>query len=153
MLRVDSATTLLHHVGREIGSSRPYLLDQRRIDKFAHITEDAQWIHVDTERARGSVLGTTVAHGYLTLAMVPAILADVLSVGNVESILNYGLNRVRFPAMVRSGSSVRGVVRVVSAEMHGLDVRVEYEVTISVDNSERPCCVAQPVVLYVTPKP
>lgn len=153
MLQVDRASVLLDYVGREIGSSRPYLLGQRRIDEFARVTEDAQWIHVDTERARSSVFGTTVAHGYLTLAMVPAILADVLSVDHVESILNYGLNRVRFPAVVRSGSSVRGVVSILSAEMHGLDVRVEFNVTISEDNSKRPCCVAQPVVLYVAPKP
>jgi acyl dehydratase len=153
MLQLDRASILLDYIGREIGSSRSYLLDQRRIDKFAHITEDAQWIHIDTERARGSVFGTTVAHGYLTLAMVPAILADVLSVDNVDSILNYGLNRVRFPAVVRSGDSIRGIVSVLSAEMHGPDVRVEFSVAISVETSKRPCCVAQPIVLYVTPNP
>src|SRR5579875_1338926 len=94
-------------VGRHLGYSDYLLVDQERIDRFADATGDHQWIHVDPERAASGPFGTTIAHGYLTLSLVPLLLAQVLRVEGVAFGLNYGSNKVRFPAPVPAGSEVR----------------------------------------------
>jgi len=95
-------------VGQEIGVSDWVLVDQERIDAFAHATGDHQWIHVDPARAAGGPFGATVAHGYLTLSLLPLMFESGFAVDDVKMGLNYGLNRVRFPAPVRVGSRLRG---------------------------------------------
>src|SRR5262249_54250029 len=110
-----SVTELLGSVGDELGPSRWIIVDQERIDGFARVTEDEPWIHVDPARASTGPFGATIAHGYLTLSLVAPIVMELLTVGRLHSAVNYGLNRVRFPAPVRSGGRVRGRVTVVDA--------------------------------------
>ena len=150
MRRFESPHQLLDLVGATLGTSTAHIIGQERIDQFAAATGDRQWIHVDVERAKTGPFGSTVAHGYLTLALVPVILDEVFQVDGAVMILNYGLNRVRFPAAVPVGSELRGTVEVRSAALHGSDVQAELRVTIQVPGAERPCCVAEPVLRYVT---
>jgi acyl dehydratase len=125
-------------VGRELGTSQWMTLDQRRIDEFADCTGDRQWIHVDVERARReSPLGTTIAHGYLTLAMIAQSTFDVLvEPAGITQALNYGLDRVRFLAPVKSGARVRNRIKLLAAEPKG-DGRflLTTENTIEIDRS------------------
>src|SRR5918911_2747745 len=104
-------------MGTELGVSGWVAVTQARIDAFAEATGDLQWIHVDPERARReSPYGTTVAHGYLTLAMLPVFIYDVIRLDGVRQSVNYGSNRVRFPAPVPAGSRLRGRIRLAAAE-------------------------------------
>ena len=137
-------------VGRELGVSQWTTLDQRRIDEFADCTGDRQWIHVDVERARReSPLGTTIAHGYLTLAMIAQSTFEVLiEPAGITQALNYGLERVRFIAPVKSGARVRNRIKLVAAEPKG-DGRflLTTENTIEIENEAKPALVAQALVL------
>jgi acyl dehydratase len=143
-------TTPVDLLGRsaELGASDWILLDQQRINAFADTTGDHQWIHVDTDRARNGPFGTTIAHGYLTLSLAPVIIQQVVSVGNVQATVNYGLNKVRFPAPVPVGSRVRGHVRLASASSRGPSIEAIFELTVEVEGGRRPACVAELVVLY-----
>ena len=137
-------------VGRELGVSQWTTLDQRRIDEFADCTGDRQWIHVDVERARReSPLGTTIAHGYLTLAMIAQSTFEVLiEPAGITQALNYGLERVRFIAPVKSGARVRNRIKLVAAEPKG-DGRflLTTENTIEIENEAKPALVAHALVL------
>lgn len=146
----ESLKSLLPLVGEEIGTSDWMLIDQPRIDAFAQATGDLQWIHVDPERAADGPYGTTVAHGFLTLSLIPAMQAQAFAVGNVELGINYGLNKVRFPAPVPVGSRVRGRFRLSQMEeaapvggMPGYQLTVE--VAIEVEGGTKPACVAYSV--------
>lgn len=145
-----SVTELLGSVGDELGPSRWIVVDQERIDGFARVTEDEQWIHVDPTRASTGPFGATIAHGYLTLSLVAPIVMELLTVGRLHSAVNYGLNRVRFPAPVRSGGRVRGRLTVVDATMRGDVAQVTVAVTVEVDGGERPACVAE-LVMHLRP--
>lgn len=147
MTHFASPVALLDATG-ELGTSDWIVIDQPRINGFADTTDDQQWIHVDTERARSGPFGTTIAHGYLTLSLLPAILTRVVTIDNVRAGINYGLNKVRFPAPVPVDSRVRGHVRLVSAAQRGDAIEVVYGVTIEIDGGIRPACVAEAVVLY-----
>lgn len=149
MLSLEAGSDLALHVGELLGSSRPLLIGQPRIAEFAQLTEDPQWIHVDVERARRSPFGTTVAQGYLTLAMIPTIMDDVLVVRHIASTLNYGLNRVRFPQPVPAGSTVVGTVRLSAATARSSGMLAEFHVDITVEGHDQPCCVADPLIYYV----
>lgn len=92
--------------GVDLGVSEPLLVDQERINRFADATEDHQWIHVDTERAEQSPFGTTIAHGYLTLSLAPVFFFQLLEVEGADQVINYGLDKLRFPAPVPAGSQV-----------------------------------------------
>ena len=137
-------------VGRELGASRWMTLDQRRIDEFADCTDDRQWIHVDAERARReSPLGTTIAHGYLTLAMIaPSTFEVLVEPAGIAQALNYGLDRVRFLAPVRSGARVRNRIKLIAAEPKG-DGRflLTTENTIEIENEPKPALIAHVLVL------
>jgi acyl dehydratase len=137
-------------VGRELGVSQWTTLDQRRIDEFADCTGDRQWIHVDVERARReSPLGTTIAHGYLTLAMIAQSTFEVLvEPAGIAQALNYGLDRVRFLAPVKSGARVRNRIKLLGAEPKG-DGRhlLTTENTIEIENESKPALVAQVLVM------
>jgi acyl dehydratase len=129
-------------VGQEIGSSDWVLVDQARIDAFAHATGDHQWIHVDPVRAAASPFGGTVAHGFLTLSLLPALGADAFAIDDVVMGINYGLDRVRFPAPVRSGSRLRG--RFLLQAWQPLDggAQLAVQATIEIEGQPKPACVA-----------
>lgn len=137
-------------VGGDVGVSSWLPIDQPTIDAFAELTGDSQWIHIDPERARHGPFGATIAHGYLTLSLVSRFLAEVQRIDGIAAVVNYGAERVRFPAPVRVGSRVRG--RVAFAELrdsrHGALLRST--VTIEIDGSDRPACVAD-ILTLLTP--
>ncbi len=142
---VDKVQTL---VGHHLGYSDWVVVDQERIHRFADATGDHQWIHVDPERAAKGPFGTTIAHGYLTLSLVPFLLAQVVRVENIGLAVNYGCNKVRFPAPVPVGSEVRAGASVASAESVDGGVQVVLDVTVEVRGAAKPCCAAQVVVRY-----
>jgi acyl dehydratase len=136
-------------LGRELGPGPWFEVDQARLDGFADVTEDHQWIHVDPERAASGPFGTTVAHGFLTLSLVPHLVGSLRTVEGVRMGINYGLERVRFPAAVRVGSRIRG-----RATMTGLTelgeggVQMITRTTIEIEGSAKPACVADLVSRY-----
>ncbi|GAA3663220.1 MaoC family dehydratase [Nocardioides ginsengisoli] len=145
--RVLAPDEYVASVGELLGRSGWQRIDQGRIDAFAAVTGDDQWIHVDRERAAGTELGTTIAHGYLTLSLLPSLVGEVYRVEGVRKAVNYGLDRVRFPAPVPAGSRVRAAVRLVAAERGGDRVRAVVETTVEREGDERPACVARSVSL------
>lgn len=136
-------------VGAEFGPSSWIDVPQERIQAFADATEDHQFIHVDLERAAQTPLGGTIAHGYLTLALLPAMSYEVVPHEEGDGMsLNYGLNRVRFPAPVPSGSRVRGSFRVDTVEEHEWGRQVTMKATVERENGDKPVCVAEVVFRY-----
>jgi acyl dehydratase len=135
-------------VGTETGPTDWVTIDQARINAFADATEDHQWIHVDPERAASGPFGTTVAHGFLTLSLVPYLSAQLRQVEGVRMGVNYGLNRVRFPAPVPSGARVRARATLISCERvqgPGDAAQLVNRVTIEIDGNAKPACVADVV--------
>jgi acyl dehydratase len=148
MRRFASPAELIPAIGQELGVSDWQLVDQARIDAFAEATGDRQWIHVDRARAAASPLGATIAHGFLTLSLLPSFTQALFVVEGVPSRLNYGLDRVRFVAPVPSGSRLRGRVVLASAETRADGTTlVALDVTIELEDSPRPACVARQLVL------
>jgi acyl dehydratase len=145
MLEVERPKDLLQHVGRELGPSEWLTVDQATIDRFAEATGDHQWIHVDVERARREMPGgTTIAHGYLTLSLVPRMAATLLRVTKRSRGVNYGANRIRFTSAVPAGSRIRLRQRLANVEeVAGNGVRVTSEMTVEVEGQERPALVAE----------
>ena len=135
-------------VGRELGPSSWLEVTQDRIDAFADATDDHQWIHVDAEHATTGPFGGTVAHGYLTLSLVVTMLRDVMPLPGTAT-LNYGVDRVRFPAPLPSGSRIRGrfVVEAVEKKPRGTLVRLA--ATVELEQGEKPVCVADLLLLVV----
>jgi acyl dehydratase len=133
-------------VGRELGPTSWLDVTQERIDAFAAATDDPQWIHVDPERAAAGPFGTTVAHGFLTLSLCVPMLYEVLPRSD-GMVLNYGVDRVRFPAPVPSEGRVRGRFRVVSIEETPRGDRAVIEATVECEGTGKPVCVASLVVL------
>jgi len=145
-LTVDKPAELLQHVGRELGPSDWMTVDQAIIDKFAEATGDHQWIHVDVERAKKEMPGgKTIAHGYLTLALVPRMAQTLVKVTGRKRGLNYGSNKVRFTNTVPAGSRIRlRSFKLKSVEpMDGNGYRVTSEATVEVEGQERPALVAE----------
>ena len=134
-------------VGREIGPSEWRTVSQDDIDRFAELSGDDQWIHVDVERAREeSPFGTTVAHGNLTLSLIDGLRKDLIASSGFALGVNYGWNKVRFPAPVPAGSRVRGRAEVVSVdEVGGGWWQVVTRFTLEVEGNEKPCCVGDSV--------
>lgn len=137
-------------VGKELGVSDWMTIDQARIDAFADATGDHQWIHVDLERAAAEMpTGTTIAHGYLILSLVPLLASPLLEVRDVARTLNYGCNKVRYTAMVPTGARIRARRKLLSAEPGSGGLRLVSEITFEIEGSERPACVAEIVtVMY-----
>ena len=133
-------------VGTTIGTSDWITVSQERIDQFAQATGDHQWIHVDPARAAAGPFGTTVAHGFLTLSLLPEMSDSAFSVRDVRLGVNYGLNRVRFPAPVPSGSRLRGHFTLRSFEPLPGGAQMTVEVTMEREGSDKPVCVAESVV-------
>src|SRR5207249_5221265 len=117
MLHVDTPKDLLQHIGRELGPSDWITVDQAMIDRFADATGDHQWIHVDVERARKDMPGgKTIAHGYLTLSLIPMLNHQISHINNVRNGINYGCNKVRFTSPVPAGSKVRARTKLLAAD-------------------------------------
>jgi acyl dehydratase len=145
-LTVETPAELVQHVGRELGPSEWVTVDQATIDRFADATGDHQWIHVDVERAKKEMPGgKTIAHGYLTLALVPRLAQTLLKVTRRKRGLNYGSNKVRFTSAVPAGARIRlRSFRLKSVEpMDGNGFRVTSEATVEVEGQERPALVAE----------
>jgi acyl dehydratase len=135
--------------GQHLGFSEWHAIDQQQVDRFADATGDHQWIHVDPERAATGPFGGTIAHGYLTLSIIPAILHEVVRVEGFRFGVNYGCNKVRFPSPVRVGSKVRLGAAVGSVEsVHDDGAQVVLDVTIESEGGDKPSCVAQVVYRY-----
>ncbi len=144
MLEPETPKDLLDLVGRELGPSEWMTVDQAMIDKFADATGDHQWIHVDVERAKREMPGgKTIAHGYLTLALVPRMAATLMRVKKRSRGLNYGSNKVRFISPVPSGARIRLHQRIANAEPVSGGVRVTSEMTVEVEGQDRPALVAE----------
>jgi acyl dehydratase len=134
--------------GQEIGRSDWVVVTQSNIDLFAQATGDEQWIHVDPARAAAGPFGATVAHGFLTLGRFTGLLAEILVVDEVRTILNYGLNRVRFPAPARVGGRLRMGLEVNGVEQVGDSFQVLYGATFEVEGQPKPVCVAEVIFRY-----
>lgn len=132
-------------VGKEIGVSDWVVVDQDRINKFADATGDHQWIHVDVEKAKKEMPGgKTIAHGYLTLSLVPMLTHGISRVKQVSRGINYGSNKVRFTNMVPAGSRVRARQKLIAADpVQGNGIRFTAEITIEIEGQDRPACVAE----------
>ena len=149
-LEIDHLSQLKEFEGREAPPTDWFVVTQDRIRKFADAIEDRQWIHVDTERAaRESPYGGTVAHGFLTLSLFSHLFAQSIHIRDGISMrINYGLNRVRFPSVVRAGSAIRARVTILSVKESTEFVDATYGVTIECRNAEKPCCVAECLARY-----
>jgi acyl dehydratase len=148
-----SLRTIAEFVGRPLGVTDWVVIEQKRIDQFAECTDDHQWIHVDVERAaRESVFGSTVAHGYLTLALLARFTYEVgLVPADASQAFNYGLDRVRFMTPVRAGARVRDRVTLLTTDEKGPGrVLVKAQHTIEIDGEERPAMVADALAMLVT---
>jgi acyl dehydratase len=135
-------------VGSTLGTSDWQSIDQARIDQFAHVTGDDQWIHVDPVRAAAGPFGATVAHGHLTLSLVPVMVRTAFKISDVRMTVNYGLNRVRFPAPVPVGSRLRGHFKLLSFEAIPGGAQVVVEVTSEREGHAKPVCVAESVARH-----
>ncbi|WP_067139057.1 MaoC family dehydratase [Microtetraspora malaysiensis] len=136
-------------VGTHLGYSDWHTLGQDQIDLFADATGDHQWIHVDPEKAAQGPFGTTIAHGYLTLSLVPKLVGQVYRVEGLKMGINYGCDRVRFPAPVPVGSRVRAGVELVSLTPGPRGVRAVARVTVEREGSDKPACVVETVTVLV----
>jgi acyl dehydratase len=137
-------------IGSEIGVSDWVEVTQERIEQFAQATGDNQWIHVDVERAeRESPVGTTIAHGLLTLSFAPLFIRSVMRLEGLKNTLNYGANRVRYVTPVPAGSRLRGRVTIAAADdAASSGLRVTYGLTIEIEGRERPACVAEVIGVH-----
>jgi acyl dehydratase len=138
-----SVADLRAAAGTSLGYTDWITVDQERIDTFADATGDHQWIHVDPQRAAAGPFGTTVAHGYLTLSLLPALVAGRFSVEGARMGVNYGLNKVRFPAPVPAGSRVRALIDLLDVTDVTGGVQVTAKVTVERDGGDKPVCVAE----------
>jgi acyl dehydratase len=135
-------------VGQLLGSSEWLGVDQARIDQFAAATGDDQWIHIDPVRAAVGPFGTTVAHGYLTLSLIPSMVRTAFKLSDVRMTVNYGLNRVRFPAPVPAASRLRGHFKLLSFENIAGGAQLIVEVTTEREGQSKPVCVAESVARH-----
>lgn len=145
---VNSIEELTALVGTHLGYSEYRPVTQEQVNLFADATGDHQWIHVDPERAKTGPFGQTIAHGYLTLALIPVLLGGVLKVDGVSMGVNYGTNKVRFTSPVPVGSLVRAGATLASVDEVAGGVQVVLDVTVEVQGAPKPSCVAQVVFRY-----
>jgi len=149
-LEIDHLEQLKELEGREVPPTEWFVVTQDRIQKFADATEDRQWIHVDAERAaRETPYGGSIAHGFLTLSLLSHFSAQAIRVREgIGRRINYGLNRVRFPSVVRAGSAIRARIVIVSVKESPEFVDATYAVTIESQDADKPCCVAECLARY-----
>ncbi len=149
-LVIETSDALKAYVGKEIGVSEWLAVTQQRISQFAEATEDRQWIHMDSDRAkRESPFGVTIAHGFLTLSLISRLIKDVIQFnGGARLTINYGLNRVRFPSPVRQGSKIRGRFTLLSFQDRGEAQEAIFAVSVECEGNEKPCCVVEWIVRF-----
>lgn len=140
---------LMAAAGTHLGHSDWHGITQEQVNLFADATGDHQWIHVDPQRAAEGPFGTTIAHGYLTLSLVPLLVSEVYTVEGVAMAVNYGCNRVRFPAPVPVGSRLRGAVHLDSVTPGAMGFTVAVTVTVEVEDGAKPACVAETLAVVV----
>jgi acyl dehydratase len=137
-------------IGSHLGFSDWIEITQQRIDQFAEATGDHQWIHTDPERAKTGPFGTTIAHGYLTQSLVNLFLPQIVEVRGISMGINYGTDRVRFPAPVPVGSRIRGGAELIAAEkVKGGAIQATVRVTVEIEGGERPAAVVDTISRYV----
>jgi acyl dehydratase len=145
-MKVINYAVLARHVGEVLGVSVWVQIDQDRVNKFADATGDHQWIHIDVERAKRELpTKGTIAHGYLTLSLIPFLAARISRIDGVSRGINYGSNKVRFTNMVTVGSRVRARSKIVAVEPKGPGTQVTNEVTIEIEGQDRPACIAETI--------
>ena len=145
----ESAAEIKAAVGKSLGTSDWMPIEQGRINQFADATDDHQWIHVDVERAKRGPFGAPIAHGYLTLSLVNAFLPQLIQVPTASMGVNYGCNKVRFPAPVPVGSRLRGSGEIVDVQDVTGGVQVVVRVTVEIEGSDKPACVAETVSRFL----
>jgi acyl dehydratase len=150
MREFDSLQALQAYVGQEVAISDWVGIDQKRIDLFAEATGDHQWIHVDPQRAASGPYGTTIAHGFLTLSLIPMLMAQAMTIHDTRLGVNYGLNKVRFPSPVKVDSRLRARLKLVSMTplppLNSLEgFEMTFDITVECDGGGKPACVAQSV--------
>ena len=148
----ETPNALKDSVGKHLGYSDWLSIEQDRVNQFAEATGDHQWIHVDVERAKDGPFGAPIAHGYLTLSLVSYFLPQIMEVQGFDFAVNYGCNKVRFPAPVPVGSRIRAGAEVVSAEDFKGAIQSIVRVTVEIEGKDRPACVAETVSLYYPEK-
>ena len=145
----ETPSALAGSVGTHLGYSDWLQIDQDRIDLFADATGDHQWIHVDAERAKAGPFGATIAHGYLTVSLVSLFLPQIVEVRGIAMGINYGADRLRFPAPVPVGSRVRGGAELLEVEtVKGGAIQTKVRVTVEIEGQERPGCVIDTISRY-----
>jgi acyl dehydratase len=151
-LVVETPQSLKDLVGREIATTEWIAITQERIQQFADVTEDGQWIHVDPERAeRESPYRSTIAHGFLTLSLLSRLMKEAIEIrSGIRMSVNYGLNRVRFPSPVRAGSKIRAHFTLRSLKELPDAIEAIFAAAVRAQDNDKPCCVAEWVVRYYT---
>ena len=145
----DGLSELASSAGTDLGTTEAMAVDQARIDRFADATGDHQWIHVDPQRASSGPFGGTIAHGLLTLSLLPTLLNSLYRVDGISMAVNYGLNKVRFPSPVPVGSLLRASARIVAAEELPGAVQVTFSTSIAAEGASKPACVVESVARFV----
>jgi len=144
LLRVfEQLHELEAHVGQPLDVGEWTTVEQTRIDRFADVTDDLQWIHVDPERAASGPFRTTVAHGFLTLRLLPSLCSSAFRIADTRTAMNYGLNRVRFPAPVPVGSRIRAACKLIAYEPIDNGAQLTIEVSVEREGAAKPVCVAE----------
>ncbi len=146
MKRFTRLADLAAVVGSEFAQSESLLIDQQRIDAFAHATEDRQWIHIDPQRAASGPFGATIAHGFLTLSLLPKLMHSAFAIDDVRMGVNCGANRVRFPAPVPVGSRLQARFKLLAFEPIDGGAQLIIEATMQRDDHAKPVCVVEQVV-------
>lgn len=145
--KFDNAQALIDAVGQDLGTSDWLTVTQERVNVFADATEDHQWIHVDPERAAKGPFGAPIAHGYLTLSLISHFLPQIIDV-ELKMGVNYGCEKIRFPAAVKVGARIRGRGQLVAAKAVAGGVQVTNRVTVEIEGEDKPACVADTVSRY-----
>jgi len=153
MSQAMTKAELIARVGSELGASNWFLIDQARIDQFADVTEDHQYIHVDPERAAGSPFGGTIAHGMLTLSMIVHLCEGFApDIEGLQMVINYGFDKVRFAAPVKVGKRIRAVAKLLEAKERVGQLIVKTKVTIEIEGEAKPALVAEWLTMHVVGK-
>jgi acyl dehydratase len=140
----ETLNDVVESVGQEIGPSEWVEISQDMINTFAAVTGDEQWIHVDTERAATGPFGKTIAHGFLTVSLIPRLVSTLYQIRQKSTGVNYGLNKVRFMTPIPSGSRIRAYATLKNAsEVSGSGIQLEWQLRVEIDGKEKPACLAE----------
>jgi len=148
MRRFGSLDEFVAAEGEDLGQSEWHTITQEQVNAFADATGDHQWIHIDVERAKSGPFGGTIAHGYLTVSLLPILMTEIFRVENITMGINYGLDRVRFPAPVLTGSRIRASATLTDVKPNPLGLRAYIRITIEIEGQEKAACVADTISLF-----